>query len=141
MTMYFCYFPIIPPWKRAGPYIWTNLNTLYPRMHCAKFGWDWPSGSGKDFLISINVFLLFCNYLPFEKGTALYLIKFLNLCTQGWFLQSSVNWSNGSGEEDERRWKCEKFTTTRRLTADNFRSEELTRVFGSLELKTHKRDK
>ena len=26
-------------WKRAWPFIWTNLNPLYLRMHCAKFGW------------------------------------------------------------------------------------------------------
>ena len=37
---------IISPWKRAWPYIWTNLNPL--RMLCAKFGWNRPSGSGKN---------------------------------------------------------------------------------------------
>ena len=31
-SMYFCYLLIISPWKRAGPFIWTNLNSLYPRM-------------------------------------------------------------------------------------------------------------
>ena len=36
------------PWKREGPLIWTNLNPLYPRMLCAKFGWNWPSGSGGE---------------------------------------------------------------------------------------------
>ena len=45
-SMYFHYFVIISPWKRAGPFIWTNLNPLYPRMLCAKFGWNWTSGSG-----------------------------------------------------------------------------------------------
>ena len=25
-SMYFCYFVIISPWKRAGAFIWTNLN-------------------------------------------------------------------------------------------------------------------
>ena len=45
--MYFRYFVIISLWKRAGPFIW-NLNSLYPSMHCAKFGWNWPSGSGED---------------------------------------------------------------------------------------------
>ena len=36
--------------KKGGPFIWTNLNPLHPRMLCAKFGWNWPSGSGeKDF--------------------------------------------------------------------------------------------
>ena len=56
-SMYFRHFVIISPWKRAGPFIWTNLNplhpwrnlnTLHPRIHCAKFGWKWPSGSGEE---------------------------------------------------------------------------------------------
>ena len=46
--MYFRLFLIISPWKRAGPFIWTNLNPLHPRMLCAKFGWNWPSGSGEE---------------------------------------------------------------------------------------------
>ena len=36
-TIYFHYFVIISPWKRAGPVIWTNLNPLHPKLHCAKF--------------------------------------------------------------------------------------------------------
>ena len=48
LSMYFCYFVIISPWKRAWPFIWTNLNPLHPRMLCAKFGWNWPSGSGEE---------------------------------------------------------------------------------------------
>ena len=36
------------PWKRAGPFIWTNLNSLHPRMLCAKFGRNWRSGSGEE---------------------------------------------------------------------------------------------
>ena len=47
-STYFRYFVIISPWKRAGPFIWTNLNPLYPRMLCAKFGWIWPSGSWEE---------------------------------------------------------------------------------------------
>ena len=47
-------------------------ETLHPRMFCAKFGWNWPSGSGEeDFKNFINVFSLFRNYLPFEKVGAL----------------------------------------------------------------------
>ena len=46
--MYFHYFVIISPWKRAEPFIWTNLNPLHPRMLCAKFGWNWPSSSGEE---------------------------------------------------------------------------------------------
>ena len=28
--------------------VWTNLNPLHPRMLCAKFGWNWPRGSGEE---------------------------------------------------------------------------------------------
>ena len=69
-----CIFAVISPWKRAGPFIWINLNPLHPRMLCAKFGWNWPSGSGEDFNF-VNVLSLFCNYLPLEKGGALHLNK------------------------------------------------------------------
>ena len=45
---YFHYFVMIFPWKRAWSIIWTNLNPLHPRMLSAKFGWNWPSGSGEE---------------------------------------------------------------------------------------------
>ena len=48
LSMYFRYLVIFSPWKRVGPFIWTNLNPLHPRMLCAKFGWNWPSGSGEE---------------------------------------------------------------------------------------------
>ena len=44
-SMYVRDFKIISPWKRSGPFIWTNLNPLYPRMLCAKFASNWPSRS------------------------------------------------------------------------------------------------
>ena len=47
-SMYFRYFEIISSWKRARPFILTNLNSLYPRMLCAKFGGNWLSGSGEE---------------------------------------------------------------------------------------------
>ena len=47
-SMYFPYFVIISPWKRAGPFIWIKLSPLHPRMLCAKFGWNWPSSSGEE---------------------------------------------------------------------------------------------
>ena len=47
-SIYFCYFVIFYPWKRAGPFIWTNLYALHPNMLCAKFGWNWPGGSGEE---------------------------------------------------------------------------------------------
>ena len=47
-SIHFRYFLIISPWKRARPFIWRNLNPLHPRMFCAKFGWNWPSGSWEE---------------------------------------------------------------------------------------------
>ena len=67
-----------PPWKRAGPFIWKNLNPLHPRIHdCAKFGWNWLSGSGEEYFYNfITVFWLFRNFLPLEKAGPLHLNKF-----------------------------------------------------------------
>ena len=48
VSMYFRNFVIISHLKRAGSFIWTNLNPLYPRMLCAKFGWNWPSCSEEE---------------------------------------------------------------------------------------------
>ena len=31
---------IISPLGRAWPFIWPNLNSLYPGLLCAKFGWN-----------------------------------------------------------------------------------------------------
>ena len=68
-------------------------------MHCVKFGWNWPC----DYFNFVNVFLLFRDYLPLEKGKTLHLKKNQNLiflhprmiCDKfGW------NWSSGSWEED-----------------------------------------
>ena len=47
-SMYFRFFVIISPWKWAVPFIWTNYGPLYPRMLCAKFGWNWSSGSWEE---------------------------------------------------------------------------------------------
>ena len=58
------------------PFICKTLSPLHPRMLYAKFGWNWPNGSGEeDFYIFVNVFSLFCNNLPLQKGGALHLYK------------------------------------------------------------------
>ena len=76
VSLYFGYFLIISPWKSAWPFILTNLNLPYPRMLCASFGWNWSGCSGEeDFQFFVNVFSLFRNYLPFEKGVTLHLNK------------------------------------------------------------------
>jgi hypothetical protein len=40
---------IFSPLKRTWPFIWTIQNSLYPRMICTKFDWNWPAGSGERF--------------------------------------------------------------------------------------------
>ena len=89
-SIYFCCFIIISPWKRTGPLIWTNLSPHHPRILCAKFGWNLPSGSGEDFLNFVNVFLLFGNYLPMENSGPLTWKKNWIPLTQGCFVQSLV---------------------------------------------------
>ena len=48
-SMHCHYFVIISAWKRAGPFIWTNLNPLYTRVLCIMVGSSMPSVSeGND---------------------------------------------------------------------------------------------
>ena len=42
-------FVIISLWQRVATFIWTNLNPHHPRMFCAKFCLNWPSGSGEEY--------------------------------------------------------------------------------------------
>ena len=133
-SMYFHYFVIIFPRKRAGLFIWTKLNPLLPKILFANFGRNWLSGSGGgDFFKKfVNVISLYCNYLPLEKGGALHLNN-LNprhlrdtLC-QVWLKLAQWSW---------RRWKFEKFTDRqtdgltdrRRTTSDQKSSLELKMI-------------
>ena len=45
---YFRQLVIISHWKRTRLFIWINLNPLCLRMLCAKFGGNWPNGSGEE---------------------------------------------------------------------------------------------
>ena len=128
-SMYFRYFVIISPWNRAGPFIWTNLNPLHPRMLCAKFGWNWLSGSGEeDFLISSMYFHYFVIISPWKRAgpfiwTNLNPLHPRMLCVKfGW------NWPSGSGEEDEhvKILQTDRRTDRRRTTGDQKSSLELS---------------
>ena len=44
----FSLFRNTSPFNGAWPYIWTNVNSLHPRMLCSKFGWNWPRGSWEE---------------------------------------------------------------------------------------------
>ena len=143
--MYFQYFIVISPWKRAVPFIWTNLNPHHPRMLCFKFGWNWSGGSGEeDFFNIVNRFLYFLIISSWKRAEP-FIWTNLNpfhprmLCANfGW------NWPSGSGEEDEnvkslrQRQRQRKCLWRQRLTTDKFWSEKLTWAFGSGELKRSK---
>ena len=36
------------PLKKGGAFHLDKLESRHPRMLCAKFGWNWPSGSGEE---------------------------------------------------------------------------------------------
>ena len=94
------YFVIIFPWKRTWPFIWKILNSLHSKMLFAKFGWNWPSGSG-DFKISLMHFRYFI-IISIWKWAWPFICTNLNphdlrmLCAKFYW-----NWPSGSGEEDE----------------------------------------
>ena len=65
LSMYFRYFVIISPWRKEGPFIWTNLTSHHPRMIWAKFDWNWHSVSGEEDLFNfVNVFSYFVIISP-----------------------------------------------------------------------------
>ena len=110
LSTYFWYYLIISPWEKAWPFSWRNLNPLLSRLLCAKFGWNWHSGSREEyFKFHQCILAIFGYYLPFEKAGALHLKKIESpspkdaLC-QVWLKLVGWFWC--------RRWKYEKFTTT-----------------------------
>ena len=88
----FNHFVIISPWKRAGSFIWRNLNPLLPRMPCAKFGWNWFSGSGEeDFLILSMYFRYFIIISSWKRAGSFFWTK---LNSQGCVVPSLVKISS-----------------------------------------------
>ena len=69
--------PLLTLWEFIGSsFEQTWIPFIQGCFPGAEFGWNWPSGSGEeDFFYFVNAFIfsLFRNYLPLEKGGALYL--------------------------------------------------------------------
>ena len=40
-----CFLAIISPFRGVLGFIWTNLNSLHPRILCAEFGSNWPNSA------------------------------------------------------------------------------------------------
>ena len=125
----FSLFLIISPWKRVGPFFWTNLNSLHPRMLFAKFCWNWLIGSGKeDFFNFVNVILFPLGKgrgPSFEKKNLIPLYPRMLCAKFGW------NWPSGSGEDEhvkslrQRQQRRQRQKQQRRRTTDKFWSENL----------------
>ena len=90
VSMYFHYFIIISPLKRAWPFMdmWTNLNPLHPRINCARFDWNW-----QRFFNLVNVFSLWCNYFPLGKRETLLLKKLESTSTKDALCQVWFKWA------------------------------------------------
>ena len=100
--MYFDYVVAISSWKRAGPSIWTNLNSLKAMILCAKIRWNWPSCSGEFFIFLFYQCIIVISYItPFWKVRGPSYEHILFSITQGCIVPSfDWNWPSGSREED-----------------------------------------
>ena len=75
--MHFHYNVIISPWEKGGALLLNKFESPSPKDALCKVWlklahWFWRR---RLFLNLVNVFSLFLNYLPFEKGGALHLNK------------------------------------------------------------------
>ena len=129
-SMYFCnYLPL----EKGGALHLNKFKSPLLKDALCQFWWKLAQWFWRRrFLNFFDVFSLFCNYLPLEKGVALHLNKLdsplpKNTLCQVWLKLVQWFW--------RRRWKCEKFTdggtdgqTDRQQTTGDQKS--------SLELKT-----
>ena len=103
---FYC-FAIISPWGRVMAFICTILHSLYLKMICTNFGWNWPVISEEDFKFFLENFYFFCYYLPLGKGIVLHLYNSESplpkddLC-QLWLKLAQRFW--------RRSWKCKSLT-------------------------------
>ena len=121
-SMYFRDFVIISPWKRVWSFISTKWNPLQPKdalcqvwLKLTQRFWR------RRFLNFVNIFSLFRNYLPLERGVGLHLNKLESTSPKDALCQVWLKFE-----------KCEKFTDRR---TDDMRSENLTWAFSPGELK------
>ena len=133
LSMYFRYFIIISPQKRAWLLISSSPKDALCQVWLKLALWFLR----RRFLKFVNIFSLFPYYLPLEKGVALHLNKLKSpspkdaLCQVWlklalWFLRRSQKYEKFTDRWTDRR--------TDRQTDDR-RSEKLTGAFSSGELK------
>ena len=101
------------PLEKSGPFFWTNLNPLHPRMLCAKFGWNWLSSSGEEDFEKLSIYF--------------YYFRIISPLGRAWKMKMWKVYRQTDGRTDRR---------TDRQTDDRW-SEKLTWAFSSGELKPH----
>ena len=114
----FSLIEIISPWKWAGALVWIILNPLHPRMLCAKFGWNWPSGSEEKIFKYCQCIFDTSLLSPLSKGSGPAFDQTWIFFSQECFVPSLVD----IGPVVLEKIKCEKFTTRQ---TDEKRSLEL----------------
>ena len=89
--MYVPYFVIISLWKKAKPFICTNLNPLHSRMQCAKSAWKWPrSGSEEENFKYLSLYFRYFVIISPSKGGKASFVQTWIPFTQGCFVSSFV---------------------------------------------------
>ena len=125
LSMFFRNFVIISPWKKEGPFIYTNLNPHHPKMIYAKFGWNCPSGFGEKDLKNLSMYFRYFLIISPWKRAWSFIWKNLNpfqprmLCAK-------------YAKRRRRQWQRQR----RRRITDKFWSGKLARAFDSGELKS-----
>ena len=75
-----------------------HLNPLYSKMICAKFGWNWPSGSGEDDFS--NSSMIFSNFMILKRAETFIWTKLNSLHPEMIWAKFGWNWPSCSGEDD-----------------------------------------
>ena len=104
LSMYFRYFVIISLWKRAGPFIWTNLNPLHPRKFVPSLVANGSVVQEKKIFWFRKCFCYFLIISPWNKAGTFFLIPF----TQGCFVPSLVEIGSVVLEKNMKMWKVYK---------------------------------
>ena len=99
--------------EKNWPFIWINLNPLHPKILCAKFCWNWPSGFGEEDFKNLSMY--FCNFViisPWKRAEPFIWTPF----TLGWFVPSLVEIGPVVLEKKVKMWKV--YRRTDRQTDD-----------------------
>ena len=76
------------PLEKGRALYLNNLNPLLPRMLCAKFGGNWPNGSGEEDFLILSMYLRYFVIIPSWKKEGSFNWTSLSSLHQGCFVPS-----------------------------------------------------